>query len=72
MVKYIGMNRLMFKAKLCAVNSRAASVARSLVLFVNVIQNFLKAVQICVPPYIRAGHGRELSKSVPPLQNCDV
>jgi hypothetical protein len=33
---------------------------------------FRKAVQMCVPPYIQAGHGTQLSKSVLSRQNWDV
>jgi hypothetical protein len=42
---------------------------RNLLLFVNVIQKFRKAVQMCEPPYIQAEHGRQLSKLVLSLQN---
>jgi hypothetical protein len=61
------------KAKLYVLKLRT-STDKTWLLFVNVIQKFRKAVQMCVPPYIQAGHGTQLSKSVLSLQNrivCD-
>jgi hypothetical protein len=45
---------------------------KALLLFVNAIQNFRKAIQMCERPYIQAGHGTQLSKSVMSQQNRDV
>jgi hypothetical protein len=60
------------KAKLYVLKLRATSVEKTWPLLVNVIQKFWKAVQMCVPPYIQAGHGTQLSKSVLSRQNRDV
>jgi hypothetical protein len=35
-----------------------------LLLFADVLKKFIKVVKICEPPYIQAGHGTQLSKSV--------
>jgi hypothetical protein len=52
------------KAKLFVLKLRATSAEKNWLLFVNVIQKFRKAVQMCVPPCIQLGHGTQLSKSV--------
>jgi hypothetical protein len=60
------------KAKLYVLKLRATSAEKTWLLFVNVVQKFLKTVQMCVPPYIQAGHGTQLSKSVLFRQSRDV
>jgi hypothetical protein len=60
------------KAKLYVLKLEARSAEKTWLLFVNEIKKFRKAVQMCVPPYIQAGHGTQLLKSVLSRQNRDV
>jgi hypothetical protein len=60
------------KAQLYVLKLRATRAEKTWFLFVSVIQKFQKAVQMCVPPYIQAGHGTQLSKSALSRQNRDV